>query len=256
MATLDRTTFKTMVDDVARQLVATEHRSGGSFIRTPLLYPSGATVVVRIEEGRAGQQTFFVSDMGFGYEEADMIGASSIYSRHARLIAEASGVGFDNQAFFVVEANREQLAGAIITIANCSQEAAMVAAQKHAERRFYEEAVRLYDRLVRVFQPRAVAKNAEIVGASNYRWKVAAIVRPKPDAAPTIFEPVFNQHNSVVNAVAKFHDIARLDNAPTRVAVVHHKSEFGNYLGILSQAANVIDDDAPNETIKRLARAA
>ncbi len=118
--------FKMLVDDVARMLVATEHRAGRSFIRTPLLYPSGAAVVVRIVD-RSGK--FFVSDVGLGHEEAEMMGSGSMYAENARLIAEAAGVRFDNQAFFVLEASCEQLHGAVVTIANCSQEAMRVTCQ-------------------------------------------------------------------------------------------------------------------------------
>jgi hypothetical protein len=55
--------FKMLVDEVAKEIIATEHRTGGSFIRTPLMYPSGTSVVVRIEEG---ENRFFVSDFGLG----------------------------------------------------------------------------------------------------------------------------------------------------------------------------------------------
>jgi hypothetical protein len=55
----------------------------------------------------------------------------------------------------------------------------------------------------------------------------------------------------------KFSDIARLGNdAPTRVAMVRNKKEFGTLLGVLSQAANVVDEDAPDQAIERLAEAA
>lgn len=87
-------------------------------VATDADYPNGTSVVVRVLDG---YPNFLVSDMGLGYEEAEMMGASSIYMRNARSIAEAAGVRFDNQAFFVLEASREQLAGAIVTIANRSQ---------------------------------------------------------------------------------------------------------------------------------------
>ena len=55
----------------------------------------------------------------------------------------------------------------------------------------------------------------------------------------------------------KFGDIARLGKtAPARVAVVHKKKEFGTLLGVLSQSANVVDEDASDRTIERLAEAA
>jgi hypothetical protein len=55
----------------------------------------------------------------------------------------------------------------------------------------------------------------------------------------------------------KFSDIARLGTeAPERVAVVRKKKDFGTLLGVLSQSASVIDEDAPDATIQRLAKAA
>lgn len=87
-----------IADAVAREIVSTKHRHDGSFISTPLLYPSGSTVVVKIHQ--AGEQ-FFISDIGLGYQEADMMGAGSIYARHARVIAENAGIRFDSQSFFI-----------------------------------------------------------------------------------------------------------------------------------------------------------
>ena len=60
---------------------------------------------------------------------------SLFYMRHARPIAKAAGVGFDNQAFFIMGARRDQLVGAVITIANCSQDATMQAVYAPAEKK-------------------------------------------------------------------------------------------------------------------------
>jgi hypothetical protein len=60
--------FRDMIESVARALVSTDHRVGGSYIRTPLMYPSGSTVVIRVEEG---DQRFFISDVGLGHQEAE-----------------------------------------------------------------------------------------------------------------------------------------------------------------------------------------
>src|SRR5262245_4308689 len=252
--------FVDLVDAVARALVATDHDVNGSFIRTPLAYPSGSLVVVRVDQ--ADDNRLFVSDLGLGYQEADLAGAASFYTRHARTIAEKAGVGFDNQAFFVMEAARDQLAGAVVTIANCSQEATVRAADSLAEKTFEDSKERLYERLVAVFQKktptsRVVTKNAKIVGQSSTEWQIATLVRPPGAVRPTIFEPVTKHHLSVASAAMKFSDIARLGaDAPGRVAMVHDKKEFGTLLGVLSQSANVVDDDVPDSTIERLAMAA
>lgn len=245
--------FRGVVEAVAREIVAIDHRASGSFIRTPLMYAGGATVVVRIEEdgGR-----FFVSDVGIGLQEAELMGAGSMYAKPARSIAEEAGVRFDNQAFFVLEASRDQLPGAMVTIANCSQQAVMRAADALAEKTFEDRKTRLFDKLVTVFDVKAVRKNAEVVGASTQHWPVAAIVT-LPGLKPTIFEPVTKHPNSIAHASMKFGDIALLKNdAPQRVAVVPNKKELGALLTVLSRSANVIDDNETSERIIRLARAA
>lgn len=244
--------FRKLVDDVAQQIVATEHRTGGSFIRTPLLYPSGSNVVVRIEQGA---NRFFVSDFGLGFQEAELMGAGLMYARNANPIAEAAGVRFDNQAFFVLEASKEQLPGAAVTIANCSLEATMRAADALAEKTFEDSKARLYERLVKVFSPKVVTKNAEVVGASNQKWKMAAVVT-LPESRSIVFEPVTKHPNSVASATMKFGDIALREGAPGRVAVIHKRAEFGPLLTVLSRSASIIEDDSPNERILQLAKAA
>jgi hypothetical protein len=106
--------FSELPESVVRQLIAIEPHANGAFMRTPLLYPSGSTVVVGValSKGR-----YFVSDWGLGYQEADTRGASLFYMRHARQTAEAAGVGFDNRAFFITGARRDQVVGAVITFA-------------------------------------------------------------------------------------------------------------------------------------------
>ena len=243
--------FAEIVDSVAREIVTTEHFGSASLIKVPLLYPSGAGAVVQITPHH---HRFFVSDMGLGHQESEMIGASIQYANSAKTIAEHFGVRFDNQAFFVAEASQEQLASAVTIIANCSVEAASQSALKAAERRFEEDSDVLYKRLVMVFPTAEIARDVEFVGASTHLWPVATLV--KYDSHVALFEPVNKFHASVVNAAVKFHDIARLENPPQRIAVVKRKDELGNYLNVLSQSANVIEYKVPNSTLVRLAEAA
>lgn len=252
MTLAENDSFQRLVEKAASQLVSTRHTVAGSFIDTPLLYPSGSTVVVRVQDSGG---RFFVSDMGLGYQEADMMGASLVYARHAQAIAKNAGVGFDSHAFFVVEVTRDQLSGAVATIANCSLESVALAAYKLAERKSSDEADKLYRRLIDVFTRDKVIKDAEILGQSTTKWHVATLVN-LTDNRQTIFEPVTKHHTSVSFAVTKFHDIARREKPPQRVAVVNQKSEFGTYLGLLSQAAHVIDRSVPDRTYIRLAEAA
>jgi hypothetical protein len=248
----NKTHLRAVVDELMRELVSADHRPEASFIQTPLLYPSGATVVVRVDEHAS---EFFVSDMGLGYQEADMMGASLTYARHARHIADSAGVRFDEHAFFTLQVARDQLAGAVMTIANCSLEATTVAAYRLAERKTADEADLLYQWLITIFEPNSVVRNAEVVGASSTRWPVSSIVRGVGRRHATIFEPVTSHHASVAAVTTKFHDIARLDNPPNRVAVVRSKEEMGTYLSVVAQAADVITRDAPSQTLVKLAAA-
>lgn len=240
--------FRQALEDVSRQLVRSEQHGGTAFIRTPLLYPGGSSVVVRIDDNK---DRYFVSDYGSAYSEAEMMGASGVFMRNARMIAEAAGIGFDQHAFFVAEAARTQLPGVVVTVANCSQEAVALAAFKLAERRTSDAADMLFERLIGVFSRRVVARDVEVIGASNTKWHVATLV--KQDGSRAIFEPVSNHHNSIFAASTKFHDIADTENPPARIAVIRRKAEFKTYLAVLSQAADVIERDAPNETYMQLA---
>lgn len=128
----DSDAFRKAVDEVARNLVTTEHRNGTSFIRVPLTFPSGSGMVVRVMDA---YPDFFVTDFGNGYEEAEMMGGSSIYARYAPHVASRAGIGFEQHSFFVLKATQEQLAGAIVTVANCALESVIHTTFKLQERR-------------------------------------------------------------------------------------------------------------------------
>jgi hypothetical protein len=243
--------FRATIESATRALINTEFRDGSAYISTPILYPSGSTVVVRVVDNG---KTYFVSDIGMGYQEAELMGASLIYGRHARTIAENAGIPFDSEAFFVIEASREQLPGAIAMVANCSQEAVALAAYKLADRRAADLAEALYERLVRIFTEKKVAKNASVIGASNTEYNVAALVTA--EKKPAVFEAVANHPSSIVFADSKFHDLALLETPPISIAMVRKKKKLGTYHNLLAQVAHVIETDVSDERIGRLARAA
>ena len=222
-----------------------------SIINTPLMYPGGSSVVVHIHH--VGDE-HFVTDFGMGYEEALLMGASTIYVRYGKAIAEAAGIKFDNRAFFAMQVMQHQLPGAIATVANCSKEAAQIAVYKSAERRSSTAVDTLHRRLAQAFPRNVIARDVAIFGRSNKEWHVAAIV--KSGQNKTIFEPVSAHHASIYAAATKFHDIAAVEDAPTRVAVVKRKEDLKDNLAVLSQSANVIERDTSSEAYRKLANAA
>lgn len=240
--------FQLELDRIASTLIKLEHGKNGSMLSVPILYPSGASAVVEVTQHG---EKYFVSDLGFGFAEAEMFGASHTFTRHAAQLAHHYGVKFDNQSFFVAEASRDFLASVVTVVANCSVESANFAAIKAADRRYVDDTEEVYNRLIDIFPKDNVLRNNHFIGSSNYKWPVAAIVTS--GSRPTIFELVSKHHNSVVNAATKFSDIARLEKAPNRVVLVKDFSDMDNYLSILNQSATVLEISADPEKIRILA---
>ncbi len=233
------------------ELVYATHRPEGSYITLPLLYPSGASIVVRVS---GGPHKFMVSDFGAGYTEAEFMGADRLYTRQASSVSQRTGTPFDHHAFFAIDVPRDRIAGAITTVANCSLEAVTLAAFKLAEKARTDASDRLIQRLETVFGQQRVVRDKKIVGASNHEWQFAASVNYQ--GQENIFEYATRNPTSIASVTMKMGDVALLENAPRRIVVVHSKEELGTYLNVLSRTAHVIDENLEVDQIRKIARAA
>jgi hypothetical protein len=248
MAQVETAEFRRTIEEVSSQLIGVDHRDGFSFVKVPIVYPSGSGVVIQV---RAVGSTFFVTDFGAGYDEAEMMGAATLFARHAKRVAETSGVGFDSHSFFVMEVTEPQLPSAIVTIANCSREAVTITAHRLNQQHREDDAEELYDRLRRIFPQRAVAKKAEIRGDSTTQWEVDALVKWQDRSA--VFEAVVNHHSSISAANMKFGDLAKVQSPPIIVGVVRRKAEFKTYLSILSRNATILEKSTSDSTFEKAA---
>ncbi|WP_298373014.1 hypothetical protein [Azospirillum sp.] len=240
--------FQEVVDGVARALAQPRHTQDASFISLPVMYPSGSLAVVRIDPHHEGR--YLVSDMGMGFEEADLVGAGRLFAHAAPPIALRAGVHFNRQTFSL-GVRREQLVGAVSVIAACSQEAVQVATIRLDEKKKADAADRLCERLYRLFTPANVERGGTIVGASNTPWSVTALVRS--DGHRAVYEPVSDHPNSVASALTKFVDLNQLEHPPARIAVVRKKELLGTRLALISTAANVVEEGVSDQTLGRLA---
>jgi len=228
---------------------AHEQRSA-VFINTPISYPSGTSVVIRIDGAR---DKFFVTDAGFGHQESMMICASNSYSRIARALVRDTGVSFDDRSFFVAEGRRDDLVPIVAAVANFSQRAVVETLLKHEASRVDRGGGVLFTRLEGALGAASVERDYEIRGASSVEWDVAAGVVSSGKIV-SIFDHAKPHKNSVVSTVAKFHDIARLPSPPRRIITVSDKTKMGGFLGLLSQAANVVSiSDMPDDALRMLA---
>ena len=240
------------VDEAVRSLVSTRHALAGSLVTMPVMYPSGASVVLEVA---VHGDRCFVSDMGTAFEEAEMMGTSRYFKSEAARIAVGYGIRFDGRLMFVAEVPIDNVHGAMVVVANASGDAARAASNKQSERHEHDAKELLYERLVSVYQNRHVAKDAEAIGQSNHKWKISVLVRDR--ASTLMFEPVSGYYITAVGTAAKFHDFAALECPPTRIAVIKSREDIGDFFGLVAGASSkVVHASEPDSTFIGLLNAA
>lgn len=178
-----------------------------------------------------------------------MIGAENLFGRNATAVIGKFDVECAKRTIWT-QVTHVQLAAAIADVGAASVQVAHRIVERVASRNEAEIEAELYRRLVNLFGAPKVVKEAEVTGASSHRWRLSALVTL--DGRNLAFEAVSNHHSSVYSSATMFHDLSLLDQRPVSVAVVRDKKAMGDYLGILSQAANVIQDNTPDDAIARL----
>jgi hypothetical protein len=235
------------VEAAARSLLLVRHDGETSRVALPMFYPSGAAATVEVTQNGG---RFLVSDAGLAYREAELIGAENLFNRNAAPVAEQFGIEAGKRGFTAL-ASVEHLAGAMADVAAASVQVAHRICERVAQRSETAIAAHLYDRLVAVFGAQKVVPEAEIAGASSHKWRISALVHI--GGKDMVFEAVSNHHSSVYSSATMFHDLSLLERRPVPVAVVKHKAALGAYLSILSQAANVIEENVSDSALTRLA---
>jgi hypothetical protein len=232
--------------EVARALVTTRASEGIAFVSTPVTYPSGAHAVVRLD-GMADK--WFVSDDGYGSLEADLMNAATTFRRLAPLVAERAGVAFDQKSLFVVEASREELAGAVVAVANASVEAVRRTAIR-VEEIHYAASRALFDERVEVtFRGETIVRQPEIVGASGRAWEFSAAIEREGNVV-VLLDLVRPRPAAVYASVSKFTDVRPLDSRRKGAAILTdvHKTD-PHLVSLLSRVAGAaMPADAPEAT--------
>jgi len=213
-----------------------------------MVYPSGT--IAAVEVAQISSELFEITDCGLAYAETEMIGGEHLFARNAAAVAERFEVSGGKRTIYFTAA-LDQLAGAMADVAAASVQVAHRVCERVAQRSESEIEERLYQKLVNVFGKPKVEQDAFISGASAHKWRVSALVHL--DGRQMAFEAVSNHHSSVYSSATMFHDLSLLERKPIPIAVVRDKRAMGDYLRILAQAANVIQDDAAEDTLKGLA---
>ena len=246
---------KQVREKICRLMADYRSDSGDIFLQLPTFYSTGANVVARIKLASkrftGTEERYTVDDAGAGYAEAEALGVARTYSLYAREAADRNGINFDDHRVTARDVSRETLAWAAVTVAGVSTEAISISLQKVEEVERENDADALVKRLVTVFPKASVVGEAPIVGASNTRWRVDALLDWQ--GRKTIFEAVSAHHNSIYAAATKLGDIKALESAPGRVAVVRSKDALRTYENVLSRLSFVIEKNSAPAAYKHAA---
>ena len=227
--------LRTSVDDAVSRLVNVEYFHAGAIVSMPANYPSGTGVTLEVVVQPGG---FSVSDRGGGYQEADFQGASRSYVRAAKEAASRFGLHFDGREFAAQNVTAQRLDGAMAMVSACSTQIAGEVASRMAKReeRFAKQA--LFKKLGSIFGEEGFERDVTLIGASNHPWDVDAMIRGRN--GNVVFNAVSPGYISVAGTAAKFHDLARLETAPKRVAVVNSKLDLGDWFGVIAGASDAV----------------
>lgn len=243
--------LETIAAEVASSLATFELTAGAAFISTPLLYPGGSSVVVRVHQHGS---RFFVTDSGLGHRETEMMGGGRLFQKIAPGVAVRFGISFDQEAFFATEAERDELVPAVTLVANASRSAVELTAYRVTDKLVKDTREIMKAKLIRAFDPRLVATDFEFRGASNDSWSFDAAVRS--DNGLSLFQLVTPAPLSVHSAIARFVDVADITapGIPQLIAVLEDRDRT-SHLRLVERSAKTIELGADVPVWQRAAAA-
>lgn len=210
-------------------------------IDTPLRYPGGASVIVRVEPIGLG---YAVSDAEFAFRECILLGAERGFPGFAREVANWSGVDFDGRMLYLRDVSEDDLVHAVAAVAHASSTSVNRIATRVAERKAVKvHAVKqvLAEKLTKTFIGRRIHLDFKTRGASNEEWTFDVAVQF--DAQLSLFQIVSPKPKSVYEAVASFLDMSDLPPSqarPALIAVLEDRAATRR-LRLLERSARTID---------------
>jgi hypothetical protein len=222
--------------EVARALVSTQTVQGRAYITTPITYPTGSHVIVRLD-GMGDR--WFVSDDGCGSLEAELMNAMATFRRVAPQVAERAGVAFDRRALFVVEATRSELSGAVVSVANATAEAVRRTAMRVEEIHYAASRALFDERVHATFRDETIIQQPTIAGISGRQWEFSAGIE-RSGAVIMLLDLVRPRPHAVYATVSKFIDVRPTNSNCKGAAILADVNRTDPHLvGLLSRVAGV-----------------
>lgn len=239
---------KAALDRIAAELVRVRESAKGGTIVTPVLFPSGSHVSVRVI---LEKDHCLITDDGAAFAEADMMGAGDIFKRAGRLVADEAGIKFNSFEIFEAHASLDTAPGIVAIVADAARRTIAITAERLAKRLYEETRVDVVGRLVDAFGHDRVRREAPISGASTHAWTIDAYIDVGPGVAVEVISPA---PVSVSSSYMKLDDIRRLENAPRTIGALTSRRAFkADQLLILGRAARLIDSKSSMDELRRIA---
>lgn len=245
----DRVTID-RVRSALQRLASVQDLDGRVSVSLPVMYPSGATVVVEIERN---DDRYWVSDMGYGLAEAEMSGAQTFYGKIASRIAHDFGVGFDGNAMFALWVASSRLEAAITCVANASNRACSEAILQATEAKSRRQNDKIFERVSAVFGKRSVTRSADIIGRHAH-WEAHNVV-VFPNRHRAVFEHMTAHTTSVSTKFLMFSDIKSAEAEISLNAIVKDIGALDEKGQMIGDVANILSFTASDEQIIEYARA-
>lgn len=196
-----------MIDALQDGLPQLAHANSAVRVATTTLLPSGALVTVMV--AATGNGAFQVTDDGAARKDLLALGHQELSRgdvRNARTTAERLGLVFDGERFFLRDVAADQLAGAIVFVAEAAREWANTAALNAARRVEAALAQRVETRIRAALPDASIDRERELTGASTKRHRFDLVVSLAGDRK-AVFEVVTPNPNSLSAAHLKLFDL-------------------------------------------------
>jgi hypothetical protein len=205
-----------IAEEIARGLAYARVLGNDVVIQTPISFPSGRLVGVKLI---GGPDAFTITDNGSTMREAEYMGAEDICRREARKIAREFDLRFNEWELFEAQAPADRLVGFTSIVANAAALTMIRTADRFAERFDLRRKEELSVRLERIFGVDRVSKDVDVVGASTKTWQFDARVA-LPSGRPGLYSVVLPVPISIAFAYSKIDDVSRTEGAPFLAAVL------------------------------------
>lgn len=217
-----------MIDALEQALPRVVGASEPIQVATTTLLPSGAVASILVRP--AGNGRFFVTDDAAGRKDLLALGHLDVTGgdkRRGNDIADRLGLVFDGSGFSIREVAADQLAAAIIFIAEAAREWATAAAENAAKRIEVALARRVEDRIRSVAPKVKIAREAELAGASTKSHRFDLVVELHHDRK-AVFEVVTPSPNSLSATHLKLFDLKDAHPEWPREAVTERLEDWSS----------------------------